>query len=290
LRIEDLKLYFTLTARAEAPQPTPDVEVARLVFEPQMVKIPAGKFLMGSTKEQAAQAVKNGISKEFVEWELPQHTVELSEYSIGKYPITNREYQAFVRDAKYKPPRGWDGEQFPAEKGSHPVVYVSWNDAVAYCKWLSEKTSKQYRLPTEAEWEKAARGPSTGSGDGRVYPWGDVFDQKNANTIELKLGDTSDVGKFSPQGDSPYGCADMAGNVWEWCNDWFDKNEYKQRQANEVKDPQGAQSGTARVLRGGSWSSSRNLARCSYRDRLVPDDFDDYLGFRLVCSPSFPTL
>ena len=124
-----------------------------------MVKIPAGKFLMGSTKEQASASRKRWtVETKWVEWEQPQHTVELSEYSIGKYPITNREYQAFVRDAKYKPPQGWDGDQFPAEKGSHPVVNVSWNDATAYCKWLSEKSGKHYRLPTEAEWEKAARG------------------------------------------------------------------------------------------------------------------------------------
>jgi len=158
LSTDELKLYFTLTRSAEAPQAAPPAsEAARLVFEPQMVRIPAGKFLMGSTKEQAEQAIKDGLDKRYAEWEQPQHTVELSEYSIGKYPITNREYQAFVRDAKYNPPRGWDGDQFPAEKGSHPVVNVSWNDADAYCKWLSENIKKNYRLPTEAEWEKAAR-------------------------------------------------------------------------------------------------------------------------------------
>ena len=235
LSIDELKLYFTLTARAEAPQPTPPSEAAPLVFEPQMIRIPAGKFLMGSTKEQAAQAIKDGADKDWVEREQPQHTVELSEFSIGKYPITNREYQAFVRDAKFKPPNGWDGDQFPAEKGSHPVVNVSWDDAIAYCKWLSEKTNKQYRLPTEAEWEKAAR--CQGENESLIYPWGNNFDPNNANTAEAKIGDTSDVGKFSPQGDSPYGCADMIGNVWEWCNDWFDENEYKTVQAKRQKIP-----------------------------------------------------
>lgn len=147
---DELKIYFTLTRRAEVPKITSFG--TPLVFSvPQIVLIPAGKFLMGSTKEQAAQAIKDGLDKKHAEWEQPQQTIELSEYSIGKYPITNREYQAFVRDAKYKPPRGWDGDQFPAEKGSHPVVYVSWDDAATYCKWLSEKSGKQYRLPTEAE-------------------------------------------------------------------------------------------------------------------------------------------
>ncbi len=291
LPIEDLKLYFTLTARAEAAQPTPDVEVARLVFEPQMIKIPAGKFLMGSTKEQAQTVLKKTNNdenwKKRVEWEQPQHTVELSEYFIGKYPVTNREYQAFVRDAKYKPPQGWEGEQFPAEKGGHPVVNVSWEDATAYCKWLSEKTGKPYHLPTEAEWEKAAR-----SEDGRVYPWGDGFDPQKANTSETKLGDTSDVGKFSPQGDSPYGCADMAGNVWEWCNDWFDGNEYKRsspadkNRKGDVKDPQGTQTGTQRVLRGGSWYDDDYGVRSASRIRSDPTFTSIDIGFR--CARSLP--
>jgi len=280
LATDELKLYFTLTRSVEAPQAAPAVETARLVFEPQLVKIPAGKFLMGSTKEQAAQAVKDGADKNWVEREQPQHTVDLSEFSIGKYPITNREYQAFVREAKYTPPHGWDGDQFPAEKGSHPVVNVSWNDATAYCKWLSEKTKKNNRLPTEAEWEKAARGE-----DGRVYPWGNDFDPKKANTSEAKIGDTSDVGKFSPQGDAPYGCADMIGNVWEWCGDWFKEDEYKQRQGSAVKDPQGSETGEYRVLRGGSFYLNRGSARCAHRLGLDPLYTVDYLGFRVASSP-----
>ena len=279
---DELKLYFTLTRRAEAPQPTPPPEAAPLVFEPQMVQIPAGKFLMGTTKEQAQQVIKEGGEdwKKWVEWEQPQHHVELSEYSIGKYPITNREYQAFVRDAKYTPPRGWDGDQFAAEKGSHPIVNVSWNDAVAYCKWLSEKSGKPYRLPTEAEWEKAARGE-----DGQVYPWGDQFDPKKANTREANIGDTSEVGQFSPQGDSLYGCTDMAGNVWEWCNDWFGENEYKDRTGKTTKDPQGAQDGSSRVLRGGSFDYYHRGARCAVRLRSFPNLFNDDCGFRVCVSP-----
>lgn len=288
LQTDELKLYFTLTRSAEAPQAAPPVsETARLVFEPQMVRIPAGKFLMGTTKEQAAQVVKEGGEdwKKWVEWEQPQHSVELSEYSIGKYPITNREYQAFVRDAKYNPPQGWDGDQFPAEKGSHPVVNVSWKDADSYCKWLSEKSGKNYRLPTEAEWEKAARGE-----DGRAYPWGNEFDSKKANTSESKIGDTTDVGKFSNSdpalsGDSPYGCADMAGNVWEWCNDWFGENEYKQRQASAVKDPQGPKEGQDRVLRGGSFVNYHWFARCAFRSWNYPNYSSNSRGFRVASSP-----
>ncbi|WKZ44022.1 MAG: SUMF1/EgtB/PvdO family nonheme iron enzyme [Anaerolineales bacterium] len=285
LSTDELKVYFTLTRSVEAPQAAPAVEAARLVFEPQMIRIPAGKFLMGSTKEQAAQAIKDGADKDWVQNEQPQHTVELSEYSIGKYPITNREYQAFLREAKYSPPRGWDGDQFPADKGSHPVVNVSWNDASAYCKWLSEKTKKNYRLPTEAEWEKAARGE-----DGRIYPWGNNFDPKKANTAESKVGDTTDVGKFSSNdpaqsGDSPYGCADMAGNVWEWCNDWFDQKEYKNRADKITKDPQSPQKGDVRVLRGGSFYGHRWSARCADRNGYDPDSSYLNRGFRVASSP-----
>ncbi len=285
LSTDELKIYFTLTRSVEAPQAAPAVEAARLVFEPQMIRIPAGKFLMGSTKEQAAQAIKDGADIDWVEREQPQHTVELSEYSIGKYPITNREYQAFVREGG-TPPRDWDGDQFPADKGSHPVVNVSWDDASAYCKWLSEKTKKSYRLPTEAEWEKAARGE-----DGRIYPWGNEFDSKKANTSESQVGNTTDVGKFSNSdpalsGDSPYGCADIAGNVWEWCNDWFNEKEYKSRADKITKDPRGSKNGIFRSLRGGSWGVNEEVARVAVRNYYLPSSRLNYLGFRVVVLPS----
>jgi toxoflavin biosynthesis protein ToxD len=247
-------------------------------FEPKMIWIPAGKFLMGSTKEQATQAFRDGVDKDWVEQEQPQHTVELSDYSIGKYPITNREYQFFVQDTRYNPPSGWIGDRFPAENGNHPVVNISWYDAVNYSKWLSDKTKKQYRLPTEAEWEKAARGE-----DGLIYPWGSKFDPKSSNTLEAQIGDTSEVGQFSPYGDSPYGCADMAGNVWEWCADWFDAEEYKNK--DRIKDPQGPLVGTYRVLRGGSFASSPGSVRCAHRNRLHRSNFDLRYGFRVVSSP-----
>jgi formylglycine-generating enzyme required for sulfatase activity len=276
----ELRQYFTLTKRAEAPQSAP-TEAPRLLFEPQLVKILAGKFLMGSTKAQAEQAIKDGADKKWVEWEQPQHEVELSEYSIGKYPVTNREYQAFIGETKYKSPQGWDGENYPAEKSDHPVVNLSWNDAQEYCKWLGQKTGKNYRLPSEAEWEKAARGT-----DGRIWSWGNDFGQKNANTAEMGLKDTSPVGQFSPQGDALYGCADMIGNVWEWCSDWFDDQEYKNRAGKVVKDPHGPQKGSYRVLRGGSFVN-RYIARCALRYRVNPDYFLRDGGFRVVSAPIF---
>jgi formylglycine-generating enzyme required for sulfatase activity len=236
---------------------------------------------MGSTNEQAAQAIKDGMDPDVVKWEQPQHTVELSEYSIGKYPITNREYQAFVRDAKYTPPKSWDGEQFPSERGGHPVKGISWNDADVYCKWLSKLTGRNYRLPTEAEWEKAARGT-----DGLVYPWGDVFDFKKSNTFETGINDTSDVGKFSPNGDSIYGCADMVGNVWEFCADWMNTDIYSLR-VSGTKDPKGPDTGNEHVIRGGSFDNVDCYARCSVRIDTRPY-YLGYtgrnIGFRVVSS------
>ena len=229
----------------------------------EFMRVPAGKFLMGSNND------------DFYDEEKPQHTVELSEYLIGKYPVTNLEYQAFVRAAKYKSPEGWNGDQFPAKKSNHPVVNVSWHDANAFCEWMSDITGKQHRLPTEAEWEKAARGT-----DGRKYPWGDIFDPKKANTSESKINDTTGVGNFSPQGDSPYGCADMEGNVWEWVNDWYSDTYYKNSPSS---NPLGPDSGQARLLCGGSFTCPSGSCASPIWDD--PDDSDRSAGFRVVVSP-----
>jgi len=251
-------------------------------YYPLMVHIPAGNFLMGSTSEQVAQAVKDGLREDWAGWEQPQHVVELSEYFIGKFPVTNREYQAFIRDTEYTPPANWAGDQFHSEKDEHPVINVSWSDATAYCRWLNKKSGKPYRLPTEAEWEKAARGE-----DGLIFPWGNIFDSRKANTWWTSIGDTSEVGQFSPHGDSPYGCADIIGNVWEWCNDWCVEDEYKNRAGKSVKDPQGPPSGPYRVLRGGSFETNLGLTRCAYRHGSLPSNFGEVKpGFRVVLSPS----
>ena len=282
LKPDELRLYFTLTRRAAAPA-AGSVESPFWVFMPQMVHIPAGEFLMGSTTQQTRLAVMDGLDKKWAQFERPQHLVQLSECWIGKYPITCREYQAFLQDSGYPTiPQGWNGVQYPENKADHPVVNVSWEDAQAYCQWLGQKTGRSCRLPTEAEWEKAARGA-----DGRVYPWGDVFDLRKANTLEAGIQDTSPVGQFSPQGDSPYGCADMVGNVWEWCQDSFDENEYAKQiaSASPVFDPIGPADGAERVVRGGSRSSHRGNARCATRYRVGLDHFHGDLGFRLVLDP-----
>lgn len=275
---DELRLYFTLTARAESPQKNPVAEEMRLVFEPQMLRIPRGEFLMGTTEEQAKQAVADGTDKHIAEWEQPQHTVELDDYLIGKYPVTNNEYQAFIGDTNHIPPRDWDGDKFPPEKGSYPVVNVAWQDAVDYCEWLSRKTGKLYRLPTEAEWEKAARGEN-----GQIYPWGNSFNLDNFNAHTSKDGGVSPVGRYSPRGDSPYGCADMSGNNLEWCNDWFDENEYKHRNKVE-KNPKGPKSGTKHhVLRGGLWHFGYVIdARSALR--IIDRPGNRIVGFRCARS------
>jgi serine/threonine-protein kinase len=161
-----------------------------------------GLFLMGSD-----DAVDNWAFRD----EFPMHAVNLGEYWIGKYPVTNHQYQAFIEASGRKGPEHWEGSVIPEGKEDHPVFNVSWHDARTFCRWLNEMSGEVVRLPTEAEWEKAARGV-----DGRIYPWGNQKpDAALCNFNDLYNG-TTRVGKFSPQGDSPFGCTDMAGNVWEW--------------------------------------------------------------------------
>jgi serine/threonine-protein kinase len=234
--------------------------------------------------------------------EQPQHKVSLDEYFIGKYPVTNVQYAAFVQAERRQVPRHWKNGKIPAGKEQHPVVNVSWEDAVAFCKWASQATGRMIALPTKAQWEKAARGapPSVppfspaqagvnlvhyeGENRGRqggLYPWGDEPPDANRCNFGNQVGDTTPVGRYSPQGDSPYGCADMAGNVWEWCADWYGGDYY---QKSPTRNPSGPAEGYARVLRGGAFFNNRRFARCSYRDRLAPNYWSDDDGFRVGVS------
>jgi formylglycine-generating enzyme required for sulfatase activity len=274
LPLDELRLYFTLTRRAEAPQVAP-TELPRQAFEPQLVRIPAGSFLIGSTVAQIEQVIQAGLDEDFARRESTQHTLELPTYQIGKYTVTNTEYQAFVQDTGHTPPRHWEGEDYPEEKGDHPVVYVTWYDAAAYCAWLSEKTGKTYRLPSEAEWEKAARGE-----DGLIYPWGETFDPEKCNSGESGIDDTTPVGQYSPQGDSPYGCVDMAGNVWEWTRSIFRDYPYDPEDGCESLEGD-----EPRVLRGGAFRNSPRLVRCAVRFNNDPDDWSISIGLRVVVSP-----
>lgn len=224
--------------------------------EPEWITVPAGEFWMGS-----AQGARN---------EKPVHRLLVPEFRIARTPVTNAQYQLYVQATGAAPPQHWKDGQPPKEKLAHPVVYITWQDAGAYCEWLSSVTGKKVRLPTEAEWEKAARGDQ----DRREYPWGDQFNKTKCNSAESGIGETSPVGAF-PTGASPYGCLDMSGNVWEWVQDWYDADYY-----GPTRNPKGPVSGEYRIVRGGSWSDTPRLVRVSFRGRYIPDPRSDLVGFR----------
>ena len=161
------------------------------------------------------------------------------------------------------------------------MVGVTWYEAAAYCRWLTETTDDnfEYRLPTEAEWERAARGPQAWR-----YPWGDDWREGRCNSKELHhLRRTTAVGIF-PDGARADGALDMAGNVWEWCSDWYDEKAYKARGGRVTVDPRGPQKGDAKVLRGGAWYSDQKGVRCASRYGYDPDNRFDLLGFRIARS------
>ena len=241
----------------------------RRAFEPKLVFVPAGKFLMGSDPRRNKDAREN---------EQPQHTVYLPDYYIGKYPVTNAQYRASVQAMGYYAPGHWKDGRIPSGKSEHPVAKVSWHDAVAYCRWLADETGKLYRLPTEAEWEKAARGT-----DGRIWPWGDFWDPVRCNHWDGGVHDTTPVGQYSPDGDSPYGCADMAGNVWEWTSTrWMSNYErYDDKALNDIRDDF-----VDRVLRGGAFYDDQLSVRCACRLGYFPPSSLDRFGFRVVVSLS----
>lgn len=249
---------------------------------PEMVRIPAGEFLMGS----------NSLSSD----ERPIHSVSLDEYYIGKFEVTNAQYKAFCEDtARSCPQPRWDQHSNRSTsddltaKPAYPVVGVSWDDALAYCEWLSRITGKTYRLPTEAEWEKAARGGV----DGRKYPWGDEPYDANrsyranagseAENEHIRKKDgflyTAPVGSFPPNG---YGLYDMAGNVWEWCADFYDGTYYARSPYN---NPQGPERGEQRVIRGGSWFGGAEHMENAARLWNYSSIRYASTGFRVVMTP-----
>jgi len=263
-------------------------------------EVPAGKFIMGSDY--------------YHDNEKPRHTLNLPyTYYAAKYPITNAQYATFVADGGYDKPQywtaaGWAEKEKPfwnnyepwtgsRDKGepfnllNHPVVEVSWYEAVAFCHWLTEKLRTDGKLaegwliclPTEAEWEKAARGT-----DGRVYPWGNEFDPNKANGgTDSEIESTSAVG-FFPKGKSPYGCQDMAGNVWEWCaTKWHkDYKPYPYQIENEWTADY-LEGKYNRMLRGGSWGLNSDHFRCVYRYADDPNINYYDRGFRLFRVPIY---
>ena len=230
--------------------------------EPEMVYVPAGYFWMGSD-EQDEDAGSD---------EKPRQHYYLLGYWIGRYPVTNRQYAKFLQaNSEHSAPSGWQERQFPAGNDDHPVMDVTWTDALAYCRWLSGSTRKNYTLPSEAEWEKAGRGP-----DGRIYPWGNQAPDERRCNFNAKVGTTTQVGSYSPLGDSPYGCADMAGNVWEWT-----RSEYRDYPYRADDGREDLHKDVHRVVRGGSFHRDGRYTRCACRFWWV-DFFDDLVGFRVA--------
>lgn len=236
-----------------------------------MVTIPAGNFLMGTD------------SKRSDNYNHPEHSVFLPEYQIDKYPVTHAEYAKFVAATKHRPPLDWAGGKIPDEKTKYPVTMVTWYDAVDYCKW------KEKRLPTEAEWEKAARGT-----DGRRWPWGNKMDASRLNTY-YHLGSSNEVMKYTT-GVSPYGVYDMAGNVSEWTASDFRPYDGSDADA-ETFQPKKLKAATAddrtmkvaglvpvdgvyKVRRGGSWKSDPFSTSTYHRNFSMPYYASDFFGFR----------
>jgi formylglycine-generating enzyme required for sulfatase activity len=217
--------------------------------------------------------------------EHPAHRLHLPEFQIARTPVSNAQYLLYIQATGAAPPAAWEDGQPPKDKLGHPVVTVSWYDACQYCSWLSQVTGKTILLPSEAEWEKAARGDQ----DKRAYPWGETFDVLKCNNRELGLEDTTPVGIF-PAGASPYGCLDMSGNVWEWTRnlwgeDWSVptfKYPYKKDEREDVNAP----FNVLRVRRGGAFYDPHRGVRCASRYGLSPVSRRIHIGFRVVVLPS----
>lgn len=264
MRLENGALIDLTKIKSEKP---------RLPYEPETVMIPEGKFTMGS---------KSG--EESSEDETPHHEVSLPAYRIGRYPITNEQYVEFLQHVKeQEPPRkvGWFLRQPPADKLEHPVVGVSWGDAQAYCQWLSEQTSRNYRLPTEAEWEKASRGV-----DSRIYPWGNQWEPENC---QIDADDTAPVDAHAT-GASPYGCHDMSGNVQEWTSTLWGADRktcdfpypYQSMDGREDMEAENRFPKVYRVHRGGAFSDRPEMLRCSARGHALSESATRKRGFRVV--------
>lgn len=282
---------FNITFNELCQSQTPSVLAA---LEEDLQFIPGGEFLMGSDTAG--------------EEEGPLHTVMVEDFYISRYPVTNAQYQQFVVDVGYHEPQNWTGNRPPKVKENHPVVLITWFDAYNYCIWLRLKTGRSYRLPTEAEWEKAARGGKhlyTGNNPHpeRSYPWGLTFAKHKCNTVESRLGDSTPIGYYVPADVSPYGISDLAGNVWEWTGSLWTPYPYNASDGREsinvyprpILDPQSHEyrfegpppdlkmdAYTKLVMRGGSWGLNRNYARCSSRIWSSAGNSGEFGGFRLA--------
>lgn len=246
-----------------------------------MVRVPAGEFVMGITPEQVKTLVeKHGASPGGFDFEKPAHTVNVSDFWIDRYLVTNQEYKKFIdANPNYPAPDSaieqlralrWDDvtRTFPKGRDYFPVVLVSWFDANAYCAWAGK------RLPTEAEWEKAARGT-----DGRLYPWGNDWASDKTASGQRGALDASPVGKFQA-GASPYTAHDMVGNVWQWTSSLFEPYPYDASDGRQ--DPQ---TPGERAARGGMFAFGPAVSRVNARNKLEPNEKALSVGLRCAQSP-----
>lgn len=273
-----------------------------------MITIPEGKFIMGSTTNDIAKILKlfPDFEIKLLKREIPQHEVYLLDYAISKYPIANNQFGKFIKETNYVTTAEKEGTGFVFDpkfrivkgadwkhplgnnsnlegKDLHPVVQVSWHDAIKFCSWLCKKTGDRYRLPTEAEWEKAAKGEGK-----RCFPWGDKWNPNFCNA-DFRVGDTTPVNCYEKFNVSPYGCVDMCGNVFEWTSTttgitepWPELYKYpyndKDGRENLVKT-------TRRIGRGGSYSRNYVYCRNTFRFADPPTDRYSAQGFRIACDP-----
>ena len=285
-RILTLILFLTGLVLGCAPEATIEKHPQRFRSSPRidyhhMVLIPSGEFLMGSTPENVKQAktlFREETGREpldiWFEDETPPHTVYLDAFYIDKYEVTNQQYREFVEATNYKRPFNWMDAYF--RQPDKPVMGIEWIDAQSYAQWAGK------RLPTEAEWEKAARGSLAG----RLFSWGDEppqISRKNNDYVpgkrEFSTGDWEyhfQVGSDKPNG---YGIYETTSNVYEWCNDWYAPDYYKY---SPPRNPPGPKDGASKVVRGGSWFHGSFDLRCAYRNINPPYNRSYYIGFRCV--------
>lgn len=259
---------------------------------PRLALIPAGDFLMGC--EDADDD------------ERPVHSVHVDDFLIGIQPVTNAEYARFVSDSGHRAPSiyeiplvvgmggierervfrqtaapyEWIKSEPSPERLNHPVTLVRYDDASAYCAWLAAVTGRAFRLPSEAEWEKAARGGS----ESKRYPWGDELAPHKANFLkDSGARATSGTTVCQTYPPNEFGLFDMSGNVWEWVHDWYSPTYYA---ASPPRNPTGPPRGQLRVLRGGGWiAAEARMLTCSHRHKVPPDTYSYGIGFRIACSP-----
>jgi formylglycine-generating enzyme required for sulfatase activity len=225
--------------------------------EPALIRIPAGWFLMGSDAGQ--------------DNERPVHRVWVDSFELSPYQVTNAEYAAFLRAGESSPPPLWFDDKFSDPE--QPVVSVSWFEASTYCEWLGARFGRRYRLPTEAEWERAARAGV----EQKLFPWGEGSPEDVPDYSRRWKTGPEQVGRYAP---NPYGLYNLGDNVHEWCSDWFGADYYT---VSPERNPRGPATGERRSSRGGSWRHHVKVTRCAARSSIPPHmQYADY-GFRVAC-------